>query len=199
MQLNLKLVSACLFLFVGAIVSSANTLPTRREVKYGSGYVAKRNFGNCQLDPGAVCGGLASACAGALTSPDANLVWQIVACTCAALWCGAQAILNLLCCLGKIPNCNNNNFSGAKHINVSQKVIDNIATYADHFGNTFSNADLLHASQGNGGGSIANNPGLVNIINEIMQKLTGNPNGMASREQVDRYLKSTEFAVGWGH
>ncbi|KAK2464906.1 hypothetical protein APHAL10511_002982 [Amanita phalloides] len=139
MQLNLKLVSACLFLFVGAIVSSANTLPARQEVKYGSGYVAKRNFGNCQLDPGAVCGGLASACAGALTSPEVNLVWQIVACTCAALWCGAQAILNLLCCLGKIPNCDNNGFSGDKGINVSQQVINNIATYADNFGTTFSN------------------------------------------------------------
>ena len=85
MQLNLKLVSVCLFLFVGAIVSSANALP-RREVMYGSGYVEKRNFGNCQLEPGAVCGGLATACAGALTSPDANVIWQVVSCTCAALW-----------------------------------------------------------------------------------------------------------------
>ena len=86
MQLNLKLVSACLFLFVGAIVASANVLPARREVKYGSGYVEKRNFGNCQLDPGAVCGGLASACAAALMASEVNLVWQIVACTCAGLW-----------------------------------------------------------------------------------------------------------------
>ena len=39
---------------------------------------------------------------------------------------------------------------------------------------TNSPADLLHASQGNGGGSIEENPALVNIINEIMQKLTGN-------------------------
>ena len=86
MQLNLKLASACLFLFVGAIVASANVLPARREVKYGSGYVEKRNFGNCQLDPGAVCGGLASACAAALMASEVNLVWQIVACTCAGLW-----------------------------------------------------------------------------------------------------------------
>jgi len=86
MRLNLKLISACLFLFVGAIVSSANTLPVRREVKYGSGYVAKRNFGACQLDPGAVCGGLATSCAAALNVADINLVWGIVSCTCAALW-----------------------------------------------------------------------------------------------------------------
>ncbi|KAF8344528.1 hypothetical protein F5887DRAFT_918088 [Amanita rubescens] len=209
MQLNLKLVSACLFLFVGAIVSSANALPAKRElVIYGSGYVAKRNFGGCPLDPGAVCGGLASTCAATLaTGADVTLVWQIVSCTCAAIWCGTQAILNLLCCLGKLPNCDGgNNFIGDKSIDVSQQVIDNIATFADNFGNTFSNGklwtplcqtDLLHASQGNGGGSIANNPALVNIINEIMQQITGDPNGMASLDQVNSYLEATDFAAGW--
>ena len=85
MQLNLKLVSACLFLFVGATVSSANALP-RREVKYGSGHVAKRNFGVCQLDPGAVCRGLANACGHELTTPEADAVWKETACTCAGLW-----------------------------------------------------------------------------------------------------------------
>jgi hypothetical protein len=87
MRLNLKFISPCLFLFVGAIVSSANTLPVRREVKYGSGYVAKRDFGSCKLDPGAVCGGLAGSCGAALVAgADVTLVWQIVSCTCAALW-----------------------------------------------------------------------------------------------------------------
>ena len=38
---------------------------------------------------------------------------------------------------------------------------------------TNSPDDLLQAIQGNGGGSIANNPQLTNIINEIMQKITG--------------------------
>ncbi|KAF8704802.1 hypothetical protein AX14_013914 [Amanita brunnescens Koide BX004] len=156
--------------------------------------VAKWDFGSCQLDPGAVCGGLASACAGALTSPDANVIWQIVACTCAGLWCRTQAILNLLCCLGKIQGCSNNKFVGDKSIDVSQNVIDSIATFADSFG-----TDLLHASQGSGGGSIEGHPDLENIINEIMQSLTGDPNGMASKDQVDQYLQSTDFAAGWGH
>ena len=39
---------------------------------------------------------------------------------------------------------------------------------------TNSPADLLHASQGNGGGSIEGHSDLENIINEIMQQLTGN-------------------------
>jgi hypothetical protein len=53
-----------------------------------------------------------------------------------------------------------------------------MASYAPHFVKVYaltnSPADLLHASQGNGGGDIEGNGALENIINEIMQKLTGN-------------------------
>ena len=57
--------------------------------------------------------------------------------------CGAQGILNLLCCLGEVGGCNSDNkFVGDKGINVSQKVVNNIATFADTFGSTFSKGKL---------------------------------------------------------
>lgn len=73
-----------------AACMAVTALPSSDTVKYGSGssFVerAPAAFGNCNIDPGAICGTLATACAGALTDSDASVVWQTITCVCAGLW-----------------------------------------------------------------------------------------------------------------
>lgn len=74
-----------------AACMAVTALPSSDTVKYGSGssFVerAPAAFGNCNIDPGAICGTLATACASAITDSDASVVWQTITCVCAGLWC----------------------------------------------------------------------------------------------------------------
>ncbi|EIM85627.1 uncharacterized protein STEHIDRAFT_158257 [Stereum hirsutum FP-91666 SS1] len=188
-----------------AACMAVTALPSSDTVKYGSGssFVerAPAAFGNCNIDPGAICGTLATACAGALTDSDASVVWQTITCVCAGLWCGASILLDLLCCVGKLntASCQSSGgsqtYTGDKDVDATQRIITDISSDG---GPTFDYSELFSAIEVYGGVTLEGNTQYEQIVMDIMAGMTGSSSGNADVNALNNYLTQNGQNEGFG-